>query len=233
MANKQQDTLGITSAQEGLPVGWDWKGEYVSGIGKDGLERFSQGSATPDTTLLFAGPARFTGIGGDTTKLHPIGLVNGFGFTSQAQLQRLFEIGSNRSFFTRGKTISQLQLSSFLADQQSLMRVLSTEAWNQANGTAGDYKLNASGTKAPGVDDFYMNLDSEVLAVPFGVMMVFKTKGSSSDSGETKGTILGATYLEYCMLNGFQFQVDAQSPVIAQNVGIEFDRAVPVALVAK
>ena len=218
-----------SSDTKGLSAGWDWKGEYVDGLGSgDGLERFSQGSATQDTTLIFGGPARFTGIGTDTTKLHPIGLIDGFSFNSASQLQRLFEIGSNRSFFTRGKTISQISVGAMLADQQNLMKVLSRESVN-ANGIAGKYSTNSSGTKAPGIGNFYMNLDSEALAVPFGIFMLFKTKGSTNGKN-LRGTILGAAYLEYCMLSNFQFNVQSQSPVIAENVAIEFDRVVPVEL---
>lgn len=224
------DALGVATDNEGLSAAWDWKGEYVDGLASgDGLERFSQGSATPDTTILFAGPARFTGIGSDTTKLHPIGLIDSFSFSASAQLQRMFEIGSNRSFFTRGKTISQMQISSMIADQQNLLKVLTQESYNRNSLLAGKYTLDAQGTKAAGVSNLYLNLDAETMAVPFGLLMLFKTKGSEGTSG-LRGKILGAAYLEYCMMSGWQFNVQAQAPVIAENVQIEFDRAVPVDL---
>lgn len=232
MANNTTDTLGIISSNGGVPAGWDWKAEYVAGVGDDGLERFSQGSATPDTTLLFAGPARFSGIAGETTKLTPIGLVESFSYSTQSQLQRLFEIGSNRSFFTRGKTISQIQIQSFLADQQNIMKALTAQTFNKGSAQYGKYEVNAAGTKAPGVNDFYMNLDSEALSLPFGILMLFKTKGATGNNAVDNGTVLGAAYLEYCMFRDFQFNVQSQSPVIAENVSIEFDRAVPVQLTA-
>lgn len=224
------DALGVATDNEGLSAAWDWKGEYVDGLASgDGLERFSQGSATPDTTILFAGPARFTGIGSDTKKLHPIGLIDGFSFSASAQLQRMFEIGSNRSFFTRGKTISQLQISSMLADQQNLLKALTQEAYNASSLKAGKYTLDARGTKSAGVSNLFLNMDSEQLAVPFGMLMLFKTKGSEGASG-LRGKILGAAYLEYCMMDGWQFNVQSSAPVIAENISIQFDRAVPVDL---
>lgn len=226
------DALGVATDNGGLTAAWNWKQNYVDGLASgDGLERFSQGSATPDTTILFAGPARFTGIGSDTTKLHPIGMVDNFSFMSSAQLQRLFEIGSNRSFFTRGKTISQMQLSGMLCDQMNLMTALTQESYNHNSLVAGKYGLEARGMAAPGVKDqaVSFNLDSEVFGVPFGILMLFKTKGSEGQSG-LRGKILGASYLEYCMMSGWQFNVASQSPVIAENLQIEFDRVVPVDL---
>lgn len=225
-------TLGVTDKVDGLSPGWDWKGDYVSELASgEGYERFTQGSLTPDSTLIFAGPARFTAISGDQKSLHPIGLIDSMNMSSQASLQPLYEIGSNRTFFTRGKTQNQVQISAMLADHASLMKALSEEAYNAdtAQTKNGDgYHLNSKGTKAPGYGELFMNLDSEAMAIPFGMLMLFKTKGS--EDGTLNGKVIGATYLENCMLSGFQFQLAAQSPIMQENVQIMFDRAVPVNL---
>ncbi len=219
--SKTDDKLG-TVQESGYSTAWDWKGEYVSTLKEDGYERFSQFSATPDTTLLFAGPARFTGLGGNTADLLPIGLVDGIQFQNSPQLQRLYEIGSNRSFFTRGKSAPTLSFSKMMADQQNILRALTTNAYRP--------EMNTDGPKAPGADtpnpDFMLNLDSEFFAVPFGLMLIMKTRGGNGGSGK----ILAATYLEYCMFSGHQFSIAAQAPVIMENVAIEFDRPVPVSL---
>ncbi len=226
--------LGVTSDTEGFAAGWDWKGEYVDRLsGGDGLERFSQGSLTPDTTLLFAGPARFSTVAADTSRLHPIGLVDSFAYSSNSPVQPLYEIGSNRTFFTRGKTQNQIQLSSMLADSQNLMRAVMEEVYDGTNrfATDGDYFVNTRGTKAPGAEnsDLWLNLDSEALSLPFGILMVFKTKGQE-DGNDLYGKIIGAAYLELCMMTNFNLNVQAQAPTIQENVGIMFDRAVPVAV---
>lgn len=219
--NKADDKLG-TTRESGYSTAWDWKGEYVSNLKEDGYERFSQYSATPDTTVLFAGPARFTGLGGNTADLLPIGLVDNIQMQSSPQLQRLFEIGSNRSFFTRGKTASTISFSKMLADQQNILKSLTNNAYRP--------ELNVGGAKDPGAEtpnpDIMMNLDSEFFAVPFGLMILMKTRGGNSGNGK----ILSASYLEYCMFSGFQFSIASQSPVIMENIGIEFDRLVPVSL---
>lgn len=219
--NKADDKLGTTN-ESGYSTAWDWKGEYVSKLQDDGYERFSQFSATPDTTVIFAGPARFTGLGGNTADLVPIGLVDGIQYQSSPQLQRLFEIGSNRSFFTRGKTASTISFSKMLADQANILKALTNNAYRP--------EMNVDGPKSPGADspnpDIMMNLDSEYFSVPFGLMLLMKTRGGNSGNGK----ILSASYLEYCMFSGYQFSITSQTPVIMENIGVEFDRMVPVSL---
>lgn len=215
------DTLGSGNGQ--FDLNWDWKGEYVSALNKnqDGYERFSQLSATPDTTALYGGPARFSAITGPQTLL-PLGLVSGVQFQSGVGVQRMFEIGSNRSFFTRGKAAPTLQMSRMLADTKNIISVL------LANAATSDLYKNDSGTKAAGVGDIMMNLDSEFTNIPFGILMVLKTKGSNTPS--SRGKVLSAIYLESCMMEGYGFSLDSVSPMIQEGISIQFDRVVPVAI---
>lgn len=220
---KTNDQLGATS-DYGFSTGWDWKGEYVGKLKEDGYERFSQYSATPDTTLMFGGPARYTGLSDSTADLIPIGLTDGIQYSQNAQLARLYEIGSNRAFFTRGKTVSAISFGRMLADQSSILKILSQNRYSPLT--------NSDGMKAPGADepnkDIYMNLDSEALAVPFGLLLVFKTRGAGADG---YGKTLTAVYLEYCMFEGYNFSLNSQSPVIVEGISIQYDRAVPVSIV--
>lgn len=220
-ANTTNDRLPSAEGNNFQP-GWDWKSNYVSQLETDGYERFSQFSATPDTTMLYAGPARFTGLSGDASVLKPIGLADNIAVQANPALARLFEIGSNRSFFTRGKTASGVSFGRMLADQKNILAAL----------TQNSYKpfLNPS---APGADspnaDIMMNIDSEYFGVPFGIMMIFKSRGGSQAT-ETGGKVLTALYLEYCMFSNYSFQVASASPVIVESIGIEFDRFLPVSL---
>lgn len=219
MATLPNDTLPVQT-DAGFSTSYDWKNDYVSSLAEDGYERFSQFSASPDATALFAGPARFSGLSGSSTGLIPIGLSDNLSMQSNPQLARLFEIGSNRSFFTRGKTVHNLSLGKMLADQQNILQALSKNAYRPL--------INDSGTGSPGAEapnpDIKMNIDSEYFNVPFGLMLMFKTRGG----GDGSGKVLSALYLEYCMFSGYQFQVASQSPVIVENINVEFDRPVPV-----
>ena len=219
MADPTNDVLPAQTTT-GFSTAYDWKNDYVSKLNEDGYERFSQYSASPDATALFAGPARFTGLSGDASVLTPIGLTDGIGVNSSPQLAQLFEIGSNRSFFTRGKTTHSITMGKMLADQKNILAALSQQAYRPA--------MNDGGQSAPGADspnpDIMMNLDSEYFAVPFGLLMLFKTRGG----GDGSGKVLTAVYLEYCMFASYAFSVASGSPVIVENISIQFDRPVPV-----
>lgn len=215
-----QDKLPTAESQQ-FNTGWDWKSNYVSALKEDGYERFSQFSATPDTTVLYAGPARFTGLSNDASTLIPIGLCDQIGMSTSPSLARLFEMGSNRSFFTRGKTANAVSFGKMLADQKNILAAL----------TQNSYKPKINPSSAPGAEspnaDIMMNLDAEHFAVPFGIMLLFKTRGGGT-AGE--GKVLTALYLEYCMFANYGFQVASASPVIVESISIEFDRVVPVSL---
>lgn len=219
MATLPNDTLP-TDDSASFSTNFDWKNSYVSSMAEDGYERFSQFSATPDSTLLFAGPARFTGLSGDASILTPIGLVDGIQFQADAGLQRLYEIGSNRAFFTRNKTQHAISLGKMLADQQNILYALSQVAYRPVQDTGG---FGEPGAESPN-PSIMMNLDSEYFAVPLGILLLFKTRGG----GDGYGKVLSAVYLEYCMFQNYSFQVASQSPVIVENVQLQFDRPVPV-----
>jgi len=220
MAATPENDVLPTARDSNFSTSWDWKGDYVDRLNEDGYERFSQFSATPDSTILYAGPARFTGLSGDASILTPIGLVDGISFQADSGLQRLYEIGSNRSFFTRGKTQHALSLSKMLADQSNILHALSKVAYRPIQNVAG---YGSPGAESPN-PEIMMNLDSEYFAVPFGLLMLFKTRGG----GDGYGKVLSAVYLEYAMFQNYSFQIASQAPVIVENIMIQFDRPVPV-----
>ena len=110
-----------------------------------------------------------------------------------------------------------------LADNGNILYALSRNAYRPL--------MNTDGMKTPGADSptpsIMMNLDSEYFAVPFGLLLVFKTRGGDADGF---GKTLTAVYLEYCMIEGYNFSVNAQSPVIVEGVSIQYDRPVPVSI---
>lgn len=217
-ADTTNDRLPVAETGH-FQAGWDWKSNYVSSLAEDGLERFSQFSATPDTTVLYAGPARFTGLSDDASGLIPIGLTDQIAYTTNPSLARLFEVGSNRSFFTRGKTANGLTLGKMLADQKNILAALTQQAYHPVFAPSSQ-PANETQTEV------MMNLDSEYFAVPFGLMLLFKTRGGSGGQGKP----LTALYLEYCMFSNYQFQIGSSSPVIVESIAVEFDRCLPVSL---
>lgn len=220
MADATNDILPTTEGQ-GFNTAWDYKSSYVSSLAEEGLERFSQYSATPDSTILYAGPARFTGLSGDASTLVPIGLADQISIQSNPALARLYEIGSNRSFFTRGKTASAMSLGRMLCDQKNLLAALTQNSYRPVY-----TPTSPRGAESP-QPDIMMNIDSEYFGTPFGLMLLFKTRGGGT-VGE--GKVLTALYLEYAMLSNYSFQIASASPVIVESVAIEFDRFLPISL---
>lgn len=223
VATASNDRLS-TLSEAGFGLGWDWKGSYVDKLATEGYERFSQFSASPDTTALFAGPARYTGLSG-AASLVPIGLADGISLQSSAGVQPLYEIGSERTFFTRGKTAHSLSLGKLLADQSNILAALSQGAYRPATSSGGQ---TAAGATSPN-PNIMMNLGSEYLNNPFGLLLVFKTRGGGADGS---GKALTAIYLEYCMFVNYSFSIASQSPVIQESINISLDRVVPVAFQA-
>ena len=72
-----------------------------------------------------------------------------------------------------------------------------------------------------------MNLDSEYFAVPFGMLLLMKTRGGGASGS---GSVLAAVYCEYCMFRNYQFGVSNGGPMVQEGVQIAFDRVVPVAM---
>jgi hypothetical protein len=192
------------------------------------------------STLIAAGPPRFkdtvgggqvsTGSGRDTKKtfVFPIGIIEAVSISQARQLQRLFEIGSKRSYFIPGRTIGQVSITRTLFDGPSLLRVLMAYFPDRLLGRFDAKQLLAAREdivtcktikNAPGYGDAFLNLDSEVFDNPLGLFIAHKD--SCSDN-------YAAFYLENAFLNSHQMSVSATSTLIAEGVTIQYDRMVPV-----
>jgi len=192
------------------------------------------------STLIAAGPPRFkdtvgggqvsTGGGRDTRKtfVFPIGIIEAVSISQARQLQRLFEIGSKRSYFIPGRTVGQVSITRTLFDGPSLLRVLmayfpetllarfdAPQLLESREGivTCPDIR------NAPGYDDWFINLDSEVFDHPMGLFIAHK---------DSCGENFGAVYLENAFINSHQMSISATSTLIAEGVTIQYDKVVPV-----
>ena len=230
----------LLSAGRGMSdPGWDWKNSYVQGLGggdgtEFGMERFNLLSATPDSTAVLAGPPRFSGYESHAD-LVPIGLMENISISQNGQLAQLYEIGSNRSFFTRGKTACSLGIQQMLADIPSLLNVLTrisrqhmTAAGLSIYGSGGNEDLASAA--AGGNGNVWLNLDSELTNVPFGMLLLFKTRGHGAGEA-ANGRVLAAVYLENVMLSSIDFGFASSQPTMMQGVSAAFDRVVPVDIV--
>jgi len=182
-------------------------------------------SAHPDDTLILAGPARYGTYqtAGNVTEqdtileggLLPIGMVQSFNAMLQKPTQPMQAIGSGRMFFVSGKAQGNAQIARLFVNGRNLLRVLYTNA-KQADLDVSRFDDKASISKD---STFFMNLDSELFLIPFGLACFFRDKIHNK---------LGAFYLELCALNSYNIAFNAGQNMILENVSMLFDRALPM-----
>lgn len=192
---------------------------------------------------IFAGPPRLATVGGalslgaalsspETASqiVYPIGLTQNMNLSHNRQFSRIFEIGSERSYFISGRTIGQLGLSRIMYHGPSLLRVL--YAYYQdlvptavvpsifPNVGAASMPNPHDVRIPPGYENFFVNLGSDLFSQPVGLLFVIKD--SNQDT-------YGAFYLESCVVPNHNFATDAQGVIIQESVGVQFEQLVPIA----
>ena len=198
-------------------------------------------------TLLAAGPPRIANIGGAAAFaaaiggsgqaanqiVYPLGLIQNFGMSHNRQFSRVFEIGSERSYFISGRTVGQLNLGRLYYHGSSVLRILYAYYQDLIPPTLVDPMFPNAGAASmsnphdviipPGYENIYLNLASDLFAQPIGIL--FYIRDINQDS-------LGAIYFEACYVPQHGMQTDAQGVLIQENVGVQFERAVPVKISA-
>lgn len=228
---------------------WDYSNYHVQ-------QELSAGQfVSAETSLIASGPPQLNGTGpysevpvGTVGQVYPIGLIENAGISQSKQLQKIFEIGSSRSYFIPGRVIGSASIGRIYYYGPSLMRVLYAYYYNTANNinigtvdastniTLADGSLAQSplarlldtGTTtyhqlrvSPGEDHFYINLASDLFNQGFGLAFYFKDANFNS---------VGAFYLENTYLQGHQFSVSSGSVLIMEGVSAQYDRIVPIKL---
>ena len=198
-------------------------------------------------TLLAAGPPRLANVGqglfvgsniaqgSADDVVFPIGITQNYNLSHNRQFSRIFEIGSERSFFISGRTIGQIGLSRVLYHGPSLLRVMYAYYLDlfphtiipSVIGAANRGALTVANPHdvkiAPGFENLYLNLASDLFSQPIGLMQYFR------DSNEDT---FGAVYAEACYIPNHTIATDSQGVIIQENIAIQFERIVPVAVSA-
>jgi len=204
--------LGITRNLES----WRFQDQHVERT----LDNAAYTSAHPDDTLVLAGPARVDTVdtgntsGSSIQSLLAIGMLQGAQFSQQKQTMPVQAIGSGRSFFVSGKAQGQGTLTRLFVNGRNLLRVLYHNA--NTRDLAVEQLDDPAARKAS--SKFYINLDSELYLVPFGLGCVFRTKAHD---------FVGCFYSELTMINSYNVGIQAGTNQIAENVTFMYDRLMP------
>jgi hypothetical protein len=197
-------------------------------------------------TLVAAGAPRLNAIESSEGSIgniaYPVGILQSVGLGQSSQIMRVWEIGSQRSYFIRGRTAGQMALGRIMYHGPSLLRVLYAYAQGETRGgdalfeaLFGDgtaqTKLNlgaprgGSGGKGakfevpPGYENLWINLASDVFDQPIGLLIILRDSNNNT---------YGAFYVEYCMVQNHNFQTDAGGTILAENVSLVYERIEPV-----
>ncbi len=220
---------------------WSPYGSYVQAGLVDG--RY----ATAGFTMFAAGPPRLANIGGAAAVagavsgngqaanqvVFPMGLTQNFNVSHTRQFSRIFEIGSERSYFIAGRTVGQLGLGRVYYHGASLLRILYAYYQDLVPPTVVPAMFPNAGANSvsnphdviipPGYENIYINLASDLFAQPVGILMYVRDINLDT---------LAAAYFEACYLPNHSWATDSQGVLIQESVAVQFERAVPVAVAA-
>jgi hypothetical protein len=231
---------------------WDFHNHHVQ------TELLAGEFVSAETTLIAAGPPRLTDVTGgprgtegafDTEgdMVFPIGVLENVGLSQSKQLQRIFEIGSSRSYFIPGRTIGSITLGRVFYHGPSLLKVL----YAHYKQSAGDLKflhedkgstVNQGGLEVPnpnatlleltelqnqlhrvkfnpGYDDLWMNLASDIFNQPTGMCIYFRNQ---------MDVTVNAIYLEECYVQGHQMSISSGSVLLMEGASLQFDQVRPI-----
>lgn len=197
--------------------------------------------------MLAAGPPRIANIGGAASFAQalsgngqsanqivlPIGILQNFSLNQNRQFARIFEIGSERSYFISGRTIGQLALGRVYYHGASLLRILYAYYRDDIGPTVVPSMWPNAGAASqanphdvivpPGYENLYVNLGSDLFSQPIGMLMYIRDVNQDA---------IGACYFEASVVPNHALATDSQGVLFQENVGIQFERIVPVSISA-
>jgi hypothetical protein len=204
--------LGVTNSISN----WAFANSYV----ERAMDNAAYTAAHPDDTLVMAGPARKQNVQqGGAANLLPIGMAQAWNFTSTKPTQPMMMIGSSRAFFLSGKSQVQWTCGRLFVNGRNLLRVL---YHNAVLGGVDPSQFDdpATDTANP---QYYINLDSELFLVPFGLGCIFRDKTHN---------YVGGFYAELCMITSYAIGWNAGQNLILENVSGMADRLLPFGAVS-
>jgi hypothetical protein len=123
-------------------------------------------------------------------------------------------IGSGRTFYVSGKSQTTWRIGRLFANGRNLLRTL------YHNAVAGGVDVSRFDDPAAEnqFDNMFINLDSELFYVPFGLGAVFKDKIHD---------LIGGFYAELSMINNYGISFTAGQNMVMEDVGGVCDRILP------
>lgn len=195
---------------------WAFQQSYVERV----MDNAAYTAAHPDDTLVLAGPARRQNL--NTTNLLAIGMLQAVNFSQTKPTQPMMAIGSGRSFYVSGKAQTQWTMGRLFVNGRNLLRVLSHNA--VVGGINPSLFDDQAADPDPESGKYFINLDSELFLIPFGMGAVFRDK--------THG-FCGGFYAELSMITSYAIGWNAGQNLVLENVSGMSDRLLPFGSLTK
>jgi hypothetical protein len=194
-------------------------------------------------TLVAAGPPRLANIGGAVALggalqgsggkanqlVFPIGILQNLGISYQRNWARIFELGSERSYYVSGRTFGQISLGRVYYHGPSMLRVLYAYYRDTLGPTTVQALFDNEGINAqanphdvfipPGYENIFLNLGSDLFGQPIGLLYYIRDISLKT---------LGAVYMECCVIPQWGLSVDSQGVLLQEQCALQFERMVPV-----
>lgn len=198
-------TIGTYNYQDG----------FVDGTTpKDYIGRFITGRTVAMSASRYSTYADNT----DVANLYTVGMVQGLSYSQAKQLQRLFELGSSENTIVPGRSVGTIQLSRVWYHGPNFLKVFYTGV--------SDAEIKALRGPVPGYEDLFLNLSSGLYDNPFGLLLTIHTQGNALSTHDSK--LAGQVFLENAYIQNHGIQMSAQAVVLAEQVSIQYERAIPV-----
>jgi hypothetical protein len=221
-----------------------------------------------ETALIFVGPPRITDIGGlnlnlnratsnqalqgGNDALYPVGLLEQFSMQQVQNVQKMFEIGSRRSYQAGGRVQTVGSIGRVMFNGPSLLRVLYAYYPNtiaMANGAELNGGTDSVGramlTNGVGLQDTFPEIFFETgsLADPdpetadgrphsFFINLMSELFSHPFGMGvvlrDNRNRNYGALYCEDCFITSHSFGISSSSTLITEAVNFQCDAAVPM-----
>lgn len=216
-----ENAIGITKGVES----WTFQENHV----ERHMDNAAYEAAHPDDTLVLAGPPRKSSVNGgtgtgpnagdgkDIGSLLAIGMLQSVQFTQSKPTQPMMAIGSGRSFFVSGKAQTQWNIARLFVNGRNLLRVL----YHNAVAAKVDVSKFDDQAATANNSQYFINLDSELYYVPFGLAAFFRNKAHDA---------VGGFYCELSMINSYAVGMTAGQNMILENVSGMADRLLPFSL---
>jgi len=195
-------------------------------------------------TLIAAGPPRLAAAGVSSTTrtdalgniAFPIGVIQSFNISQSSQIMRVWEIGSERSYFIRGRVMGRIGLGRIMYHGPSLQRVLYAyldgeyeggDSFDSLYDNDAKLSLNTSGesqskrvyANPPGYENLWLDLASDVFSQPIGLLILMRDSNNST---------VGAFYMEYANIDNHGLATDAGGTVLSENASLQYERMRPI-----